>query len=325
MLGAALALLSAATFGLNTATLRRGVLGGTVVQAIAVTNAIGVPLLAIACLVFGAFGVLAGLSREAWLWFASAGVVHFVFGRYANYRATRALGATQSGPIQQVSLLISLALALVILDEVLTPLRAFGIVLILLGPVIIFRRRMRHATVTTRSGITLDYFEGYVWGLLCAAAFGTSPLLIRFGLEDGGLLQGVAGGLASYLASATVVSLLMLLNPAFRRDVLAIDRTTVRWFSATGFFVCMSQMLVFMALSIAPVTVVQPIQRTALMFRVAFSWVINRDHEVFSVSILVAIAVSMLGVLAVTVDEEILIAAVGLPVSLADFMRLAWP
>ena len=324
MLGTSLALLSAATFAMNITALRRGVLGGSVVQAIAVTNALGVPLLALICLVFGALGEFANISIAALAWFASAGVVHFVLGRYANYRATRALGATQSGPIQQVGLLISLALALIFLSESLTPLRAFGIFLILLGPALILRQRAKQGEVTTRSGIRLNYFEGYFWGLVCATCFGTSPLLITYGLEDGGLLRGIAGGFISYCAAASLVLFLMLL-PAFRSDVFSINRSSVKWFSATGLFVGLSQLFVFMALSIAPVSVVQPIQRTTLMFRVAFSWVINRDHEVFSLAILIAIGLSMVGVLAVTVSSETLLDLISAPDWIADFARIRWP
>jgi drug/metabolite transporter (DMT)-like permease len=324
MLGAFLALLSAATFGMNITALRRGVLGGSVVQAIAVTNALGVPLLALMCLIFGAFSEFADMSGEALAWFASAGIIHFVLGRYANYRATRALGATQSGPIQQVGLLISLALAIIFLGESLTPLHAFGIVLILAGPAIILRQGAKRGEVKTRSGIKLNYFEGYFWGLVCASAFGTSPLLITYGLEDGGLLRGIAGGLVSYCAAATLIAVLMLF-PAFRSDVLSVNRNSVKWFSATGLFVGLSQLFVFMALSIAPVSVVQPIQRTTLMFRVAFSWLINRDHEVFGLSILIAIGLSMLGVLAVTISGEAILDLVPLPEWAANIAGMKWP
>ena len=324
MLGALFALLSAATFALNITTVRRGVIGGSVFQAITVTNLIGVPLLALICWGFGAFGEYAKMSTEAFAWFVAAGVIHFVLGRYSVYRAARALGATQSGPIQQVSLLLSLVLALAFLDEGLTPLRLLGIVLILLGPVIILRQRMKQGEVKTRSGQKLDYVEGYFWGLICAATFGISPLLISFGLEGGGLLRGMAGGLVSYGAAATVVVLLMTV-PAFRSDVLSLDRLSAKLFSAAGVLVGLSQLLVFMALSLAPVTVVQPIQRTALMFRVAFGWMINREHEVFGLSVLVAIGLSMVGVLAVTVSEEALIDLVPLPARVADFLRIRWP
>lgn len=324
MLGGVFALLSAATFGLNITTARRGVIAGTVAQAIAVTNLIGAALLALIALGFGAYGEFAFMSGEALAWFATVGVSHFVLGRYATYRAAKALGAAQSGPIQQVSLLLSLTLALIFLGETLTPLRAFGIVFILLAPLLILRQGATKGEVTTRSGIRLNYVEGYFWGLVCAAAFGTTPLLVSFGLDGGGLLRGIAGSLVSYCAAAVTVVVLMAF-PAFRLTVLAMDRPTGKWFCATGIFVGLSQLFVFMALALAPVTVVQPIQRTALMFRVTFSWLINRDHEVIGLPVLIAIALSMLGVLAVTIDGQTLIDLIPMPAWIAEFLLTTWP
>jgi drug/metabolite transporter (DMT)-like permease len=324
VLGAFFALLSAATFGLNIATARRGVIGGTVTQAIAVTNVIGLALLALVAFGFGAYGEFDAMSTEAMAWFATVGVSHFIVGRYATYRSARALGAAQSGPIQQLSLLLALALALIFLGESLTPLSALGIALILLAPLVILRGRKGEKAVTTRSGIKLDYVEGYFWGLVCAVAFGTTPLLVSFGLEGGGVLRGIAGSLLSY-GSATTAVIVLMAFPAFRNTVLALDRPTAKWFAATGIFVGLSQLFVFMALSLAPVTVVQPIQRTALLFRVGFSWMINREHEIIGLSVLIAVGLSMIGVLAVTIDSETLVALVPMPTGLAEVLQWRWP
>ncbi len=65
----------------------------------------------------GGFQAMAGGAVDSWIWMALAGIVHFVIGRYGNYRATQTLGATLSTPIQQVSILISLGLAFVFLGE----------------------------------------------------------------------------------------------------------------------------------------------------------------------------------------------------------------
>ena len=80
MTGALLALLSAASFGLNNAMFRRGVLSGSVLQALAITVPLGVPLFALGCLGFGAFGALSGLAPASWAWMSTAGVIHFVVG-----------------------------------------------------------------------------------------------------------------------------------------------------------------------------------------------------------------------------------------------------
>jgi drug/metabolite transporter (DMT)-like permease len=325
MLGALLSLLSAATFGLNAASLRRGVVTGSVLQAMAITVPAGVPLFALGCLAFGAFDALLGMSAEALGWFAAAGVVHFIVGRYGNYRATRVLGAAQSGPIQQVALLVSLALAIVFLGERLTTLRIIGILLILAGPLVIVRGAARKGEVRTRAGQKLNYVEGYFWGLVGALGFGSSPLLIKFGLEGGGGVQaGIAGGLVAY-AAATVVIVLVILLPANIAHMRSLDIRNAVWFAAAGILVFVSQMLVYMALALAPVSVVAAIQRTAVVFRAIFSWLLNREHEVLGASVIAGIALSAIGLVAVTIDVDLLLDLVPLPAAIADTLRLTWP
>jgi drug/metabolite transporter (DMT)-like permease len=326
--GALLALLSAASFGLNNATFRRGVLSGSVLQALAITVPLGVPLFALACLVFGAFGSFSGFAPAFWAWMATAGVTHFVIGRYGNYRATRAMGAALSSPVQQLSVLVSLVLALIFLGESLTPLRAAGIILVLFGPVIILRRRSDRSETPSKPRFVVKYVEGYAWGLVSALAYGTSPLFIRFGLagglDGGGFRNSIAGGLISYLAASLVIGLILLL-PGNIAHVRALDPTAARWFSASGFFVFGSQLFRYMALAVAPVSVVQPVQRTSVVFRVIFAWALNRDHEVLSVPVLIGIGISLIGVLALTVSTEFVLAVIPLPDAVAAIARLTWP
>ena len=59
----------------------------------------------------GGYAAIANWSLAAWGWMSLAGVVHFVVGRYGNYRTTQALGATLSTPVQQLSILIALVMA----------------------------------------------------------------------------------------------------------------------------------------------------------------------------------------------------------------------
>ena len=72
--------------------------------------------------------------------------MHFVWGRYCNYRATRAIGTNLVAPMQQFNLLVTLALAIWLLGEYLTPLKILGIALILLGPTFTMQRRKRRPT-----------------------------------------------------------------------------------------------------------------------------------------------------------------------------------
>jgi drug/metabolite transporter (DMT)-like permease len=300
MVGAGLALLAAATFGLNNAMLRRGVLTGSALQGLMITVPMGVPLFALGALGFGALGGLAAMTGPAWLWFAVAGVVHFIIGRYGNYRATRAMGANLSGPVQQLGILVSLVLAMLFLGERLNPLSFIGIALVLFGPLIMLQGSRGKATA---SGFVPRYGEGLLWGVVNALGHGSSPLFIAWGLEGAGIGTAMLGGLVSY-GAATVLLLVLMLAPVPRRHVAAIEGGAARWFAVAGFFVFVSQMFRYAALAVAPVSVVAPIQRLSVVFRVLFGWLINREHEVFGVWVLTGIALSLLGAALLTLSVD---------------------
>jgi len=289
-----LALASAALFGLNSASIRRGVLTGSVLHALAITVPLGVPLFALAYVAFGGLQSPSSLSYPAWAWFALAGVVHFTIGRYGNYRATRALGATLSAPLQQISIPVSLILAMYFLDETLTALKLVGILLVLVGPVVAILKPAG-VKVAAPSGFQPAYREGVPWGVVGAVAYGVSPLMIVKGLgSDSTLTDGIAGGLISYAAAAIVI-LSAVLAAGGSSFIKQLDRTAGKWFLLSSVLIFLSQMLRYIALTMAPISVVVPIQRTSIVFRVVFSWIFNREHEVFGSRLLVGIAMSLIG------------------------------
>jgi uncharacterized membrane protein len=285
--------------------LRRGVLTGSVLHAMAITVPIGVPLFGLAALVTGSLDDLAGFTLPGWAWLSSAGVIHFVLGRYGNYQATRALGAALSAPIQQLSVPIAVLLALLLLDEVLTPLRFLGFVLVMLGPFISMGPRKARTPRSQQEGFQPHYGEGIFWGSIAAFGYGVSPILIVFGLgTERTLGASIAGGLVSYTAAA-IVLVIPIATAGGVHFLKKLDPTAGRWFMRSGIFVFVSQVLRYMSIAVAPVSVVVPIQRLSVIFRVLFSWWINRDHEVLSARVLIGIAVSLIGALALTLSTDI--------------------
>jgi uncharacterized membrane protein len=51
-----------------------------------------------------------------------------------------------------------------------------------------------------------------------------------------------------------------------------------------------------MALGIAPISIVEPIQKTTIIFRVIFSWFVNKKHEIINFKVLFGIFLSIVGV-----------------------------
>jgi uncharacterized membrane protein len=341
VLGGFFALLAAITFAFNNASARRGVLTGSLLQAIAITVPIGVPLFFVATWAIGDLSAVVGFSPQAVLALAAAGVVHFVWGRYCNFRATRAMGANLVGPLQQVSLVLTLVLAILVLGETLTPLRILGIGLVALGPMLTMRgdaeirTRPPRATDTAETSaekiengapapFEIKYTEGAIFALLSALGYGTSPILVRYGLEAKGLGASLAGGLISYVA-ATLVVLPFLLWPSRWRHVLAIEPEAGKWFTISGVMVCVSQMFLYMGFAVAPVSVVTPIQRLSIVFRIYFGHLLNPHHEVFGRKVYLGTAVSLVGAVALSLSTDVVLDHVSLPDWAVAIARWRWP
>jgi drug/metabolite transporter (DMT)-like permease len=328
VLGVCLAALSAATFAFNNASARRGVLTGSVAQALAITVPVGVPIFFLAALATGALGALAAFSGEALGLLALAGVLHFVVGRYCNFRAAQAIGANLAGPLIQFSLAVTLVLAILVLKEPLTVLRIAGIALLALAPAL-----MRNGGADRPETGALEpappkfeprYGDGYAFALLAALFYGVSPLLIRLAVIGGDLGSGIAGGLVSYLAATAAVAL-VLLWPGNLRHALAVGPEARKWFGYSGVSVCIAQMFIYMAYAVAPISVVTPVLQLHHALRLMFSRLLNPHHEIFGGRMVLATALSLLGAALLSLDVEHVLALVPLPPSLAAIARWHWP
>jgi uncharacterized membrane protein len=325
LLGGILGLLAAATFAFNNASARRGVLTGSVAQAMAITVPIGVPIFFAAALIAGSLPSIADLSARSLSFLAGAGIIHFIFGRYCNYRGTKAMGANLVGPVQQLSLPLTLGLAIWILGETLTVLRILGITLVMLGPALTLPgKRPSASEATTVKPFEADYAEGYFWALLSAIGYGVSPILVTLGLQHKHLGASLVGGLVAYGAAA-LVALVLLLWPGRLRHVLSMSANELKWFTLSGILVCLSQMFLYMAYTIAPLSVVTPIQRLSNVLRLYAGWLINREHEVFSGGVILGTLVSLIGAITLSVDTELAIAHVHLPDLVVSVARWHWP
>ena len=323
MLGVLLALASAATFGFNNASIRRGVLTGSVVQAMMITVPMGVPLFALACLPFGGMDSLTSLSISGWGWMILAGVVHFIIGRYGNYRSTHALGANLSSPVQQLSVPISIVLAMIFLDETVNPISFTGIMLVIFGPAVTVTKNKDNTPKKTKSGFEPRYAEGFFWGIISAFAYGASPLFIMNGLgSEGGLVDSIAGGLISYTAATITILVLVGLTGGYG-IMRGLDQEARKWFVISGVLVFFSQLFRYMSLAVAPVAVAVSIQRLSPIFRLIFSWILNRDHEFFDFQILLGIALSMIGAFLLALNVDFVAAL--LPGTWEPFLRMEWP
>ncbi len=136
------------------------------------------------------------------------------------------------------------------------------------------------------------YVEGIAVSLLAAAAWGVSPVLMRAAVVDSGL--GVLGGLVTYVATAAVL-LLTFAIPGPVASTLKMDRTGGWWFLFSAVNSFSANIFRFMALAIAPVTLVMPLLRVGAIFGLGFAFVLNRSLESFAPRVIAGILISIAG------------------------------
>jgi drug/metabolite transporter (DMT)-like permease len=255
-----------------------------------------------------------------------AGIVHYVIGRYFNYAAIEAIGAARTGPVHTLGLPYSVLIAYLFLDEGITAGMVAGMVLIMIGPLIMVERR-RHAPVSAVAPLTpgapadpvaaigdsapahdekpegfqLRQAEGYLFAIIAAVAYGSSPVLIRSALEgESGI--SLFGGLVSYVAAGGLL-IASLALPSRRHLVHALEPASLRVFFAPGFFVFMAQVFRFLSLSLASVAVVATLLRFTTIFTLVLSYVMNRDLEKITWRVLAGVLLSLAGAILLVVTS----------------------
>jgi drug/metabolite transporter (DMT)-like permease len=323
VLGAIFAILSAASFALNNATVRRGVVSGTPIQAMAVSVPLGVVCFLPLAFLTGELFRLTQFPRAAVAWMAGLGVLHFVVGRYCNFRANAVAGVNLTAPVVQLQVVVTMVLAVVVLHEPCTALQMIGGVLILAGSLITQRAPARTVVAAEKKpAVPLfapQYLAGYVFASLAALAYGTTPIMARFALEHTGPSTGILGGLIAYIA-ATAVAALALFSAQLRRNIFSLNRSNSRWFVFSGIFVAAAQGFFFAAVSVAPVMLVMPLLQLSLAFRMLFSTWLNPAHEIVGPLVLAGVVISVLGALMVSIDTGLIVNTLAIPSTLARLL-----
>lgn len=308
MIGALLSLTSAFSFSVNAILVRRGIAGAgaTPSQGAFITVLLGVPFGFVAVVLTGQLLRFGEISGSGYGLLLAAGVVHFGLGRYCNYRAIGAIGASRAGPIQAVTIPYSIGMAVVLLEETISLLMGIGILLILIGPAVMIERQSpsgpsvvatdsdrRKGSAPLVQEIELRQFEGYSFAIFAAIAYGTSPILIRAALEDATRTAAV-GTFIAYVGAA-VVLLISLILPGRRQLMGAINFRYMRLFGGAGLSVFLAQLLRFFALSMADVSIVNPLQRMASVFTLILSYLLNRSLEKINFKVVLGVLISFAG------------------------------
>jgi drug/metabolite transporter (DMT)-like permease len=288
------------------------------------TVPIGVLCFLMVAVVTGEIARVGEFPLTAALWMSGVGVLNFIFGRYCNYRGNQCAGANLTGPVIQLNVVVTLALAVVVLDEPCSVLQIAGGTVMLAGAFI--TQGQNSNGVRSLSDLAAPKFvprvaEGYLFAFLAALAYGTAPIMTRIALQSSGPSSAIIGGLTAYGSATVAIIAMLFLSRALRSNVASVRRGNVPWFVYSGVFVAVAQGFMYSAIAIAPIMVVIPLTQLTLVFRLFFAMWLNPEHEVFGPKVIVGTVISMLGACAVAIDTGLILEVLRIPGRLANVLQ----
>ena len=337
LLGILYAALGAFTFALNNVAMRRGVVTGSVLQGMAMTVPIGGLSFLVITVAFGELSQLVVFPSGALAWLAGQGIVHFVLGRYCNYKSNQLMGVNLAAPVVQLQ--VPFAMMLAVADAAREIHYATGYRLGInarrllghpeqnqedvggaAGTNALRSRAFAAEAGRARPAFRPRVFSGYLFALGAAMCYGSSPLMARQAFLSAPGAGTAAAGCLAY-AAATLLFSLILLKPGSWDEIRGMSSENLPWFLSSAVLVAISQAFVYASLAVAPLMVVTPILQLSLVFRLFLSQCINRDYEVMNAAVLVGALTAVLGSILVSLDTDALIKLLDLPPSLTDFLR----
>ena len=285
--GPLFAILTAMTFAITQILVRRATYqSGESFTPLAVSMLVGTPLFILLVTFTGEWHAFVNLTWQQYLLLAAAGLIHLVIARFLFFTSTRIIGANSTAAITRTSVVFSVIFGVIFLDETVTGVQVVAALLIMFGAVLttteISRRTFRIST------------RGLLMGLGTALCSAGSATLIRPVMKE--VDEIYAAALVMYLAAFVVIVVLLGINLRQRQALLNQDRSMFLMLSAGAVFLVGGHIFRFTALVHSPVSVVQPLVATIVIFVLIFSWIINRKIDVFNWRILAGIAMVLAGV-----------------------------
>lgn len=286
-IGPVFAILTAASFAITQILVRRATYQSEEsFTALAVSLLVGAPIFLVLVTVFGEWDDFRAFTWQQYALLGGAGLIHLIIARYLFFNSTRLIGANPTVAVTRSSVIFSVIMGVVFLDESITVPQIFAALLIMFGAVL------------TTAEINRDTFristKGLLMGLGTAICASGSATLIRpvMAVND----AVFAATLVMYLTAFIVIMVLLLLRPEQRSHVLQLDRTNFLILASGAIFLVIGHVFRFSALQHSPVSVAQPLMATIVIFVLLFSWLVNRRIDVFNWRVVAGIIMVLAGV-----------------------------
>ena len=134
--------------------------------------------------------------------------------------------------------------------------------------------------------------KGILSGLGAGLCWGASGVLIKPAVMEIG--SPFVGTFVSF-AFAFLIMASLLFGKERRKQLLQINRASLIPIAIAGVSSAIAQLLRFTALSYSPVSLVQPITSVRILFVLLFSFLLNRNIEVFTRKVITGMVLAVAG------------------------------
>lgn len=203
----------------------------------------------------GDFGLLFTAPLSAVLIFGVTTLFHFVGGWTLLALSQQTIGVARTGALVSAAPIIGTLVAAIALDEPLTPTIAGGVVLAVIGVALI--------SLSGRVSGSVEWRRPW-FALGVALIWGSTPILIRFGLER---FDHPVEGLTIGLASSVVVYALLLTVTG--RWGMPMPITAVRWIAFAGLCGAIAVSSQWLSFDLTTIAIAITIQQLSVIFVIA--------------------------------------------------------
>jgi drug/metabolite transporter (DMT)-like permease len=291
--GLILALISALSFSAGIVVVRKAAAAaGESFSVTAVSVLIGIPFFGLAVTLAGDWDKVLMVSWQAAALLASAGVIHFIFGRLLGYNSYRLIGANKATVFVQTNRFYTLFFSFLFLGENITFFIIGGVLCMFAGTALTSAEKRTVGTHREKKFLSVE-MKGILLALAAALCWGITPVLIKPGVEQIG--SSIAGAFISYCAAA-VVMLGLLMRQPLRVQLTRLSMVkSILPMAMAGLFTATGQLLYYTALGKSPASVVTPLISTQVIFIFFLSLLVNRKAEIFSWKVALGMAATLAG------------------------------
>ena len=294
MIGLVIASFSGLFHSLSSIFIRRGVYrSGESFSPLPISNFAGLVFFGLAIFVSGQTGQLTTLPWQGVSYLAGAGILHFVIGRSLAYTGLRLIGANRTNPVVTTNILVSASVGIFFLGEPMTVYLIPALLLIFGGIIVIGRAGSSDLGEKGMSKGTLA--RGLLASLGAALCWGTSPVLVKIGLESVG--DPILASFISYTAASIVVGTL-LLHHKNSEKLRRLERYSLIAIIIAAVFNSAGHLLRYIALTYSPVSLVAPLLNSiSILLVFPLSFLMNRKIEGFNPGVIAGAIAVLAGVL----------------------------